>query len=121
ERPYTCGYCEKGFSQKSHLVVHARGHTKDKPYKCDFCGKTFGQRSVLNSHINIHLGEKPFKCTLCPYACRQSYRLTVHMKQHLKPLEERRPNECCYCSRSFSTEAALESHLTNVHFVCLSQ
>ena len=52
-------YCEKRFTQLSHLWQHTRRHTGERPYKCDIgqCDKSFTQLSNLQSHLKTH-GEK---------------------------------------------------------------
>ncbi|XP_035230532.1 gastrula zinc finger protein XlCGF28.1-like [Stegodyphus dumicola] len=51
---FTCKYCGKVFSYKSHFRIHQYVHTGEKPFACDTCGKKFSQKSNLNVHLRIH-------------------------------------------------------------------
>merc|ERR1719481_1375760 len=47
---YICSYCDKHFSQTSHLKSHLKTHTKEKPYLCTECEKTFARPGDLRRH-----------------------------------------------------------------------
>ena len=55
EKPYTCDFCDRGFSHRDGLKKHRRIHTGEKPYECDFCHKRFAQSSTLGGHRTIPL------------------------------------------------------------------
>lgn len=82
EKPYTCEYCQKGFTCSKQLKVHIRTHTGEKPYECDVCGKTFGYNHVLKMHKMSHLGEKLYKCTLCEEFFSSRKALDRHIRDH---------------------------------------
>ena len=46
ERPHTCSYCEKRFTQLSTLNTHKKIHTENRPH-CSFCNKRLTEKSVL--------------------------------------------------------------------------
>ena len=53
EKPYTCNFCEKRFTQKGNLDAHLKTHTKEKPYPCPHprCEKKFSFKSSMLSHV----------------------------------------------------------------------
>ena len=47
-KPYTCGKCEKSFSQKIHLITRDNFvHKKLKPFKCEEFEKSFSRKRNL--------------------------------------------------------------------------
>ncbi|XP_037772968.1 zinc finger protein 271-like [Penaeus monodon] len=64
EKPYNCAICYKAFPFKTALVRHMRTHTKEKPYNCEICKKSFSQKSSLVWHREYIQGE-PYTCEIC--------------------------------------------------------
>ena len=50
EKPYTCTYCDKAFTQLTDTIRHERIHTGEKPYTCMYCDKAFSQISDKTRH-----------------------------------------------------------------------
>ena len=131
EKLYKCNVCEKLFVRKGHCDQHMQTHTGDRPYKCPKCDKAFSFKSCLTTHIGTHTGEKPYKCDICEKSFTFKSNLIRHMKTHIGekmyecstwdkfqksclindfknlPTE----NTCIVCSRLFSCEDFLITHL----------
>ena len=58
ERNYTCGKCEKVFTQNFRLKVHIAKHTVDRLFLCLKCGKPFTTRQHLTKHNKLHISSK---------------------------------------------------------------
>ena len=54
DKPFTCSYCGKGFSQKLQMISHSRIHSGEKPYQCDICFKQFRHASYYSLHKKRH-------------------------------------------------------------------
>ena len=65
EKPISCKFCEKKFSDNAKLKEHETIHIGEKPHSCIFCNKKFRLQSVLKQHEKTHTGEKPYSCQFC--------------------------------------------------------
>ncbi|XP_055621886.1 zinc finger protein 436-like [Toxorhynchites rutilus septentrionalis] len=50
EGQWSCGICDKNFTEKHHLTIHTRKHTGEKPLVCTGCNERFGDPTVLSKH-----------------------------------------------------------------------
>ncbi|XP_037045726.1 zinc finger protein 423-like [Bradysia coprophila] len=77
---FPCNVCDKTFTLKSSLVVHAKLHT-GKLHICRECGQSFNHPNYLRKHLNRHKDIKKRKCTLCEKEYVQNVDLRLHMKK----------------------------------------
>ena len=54
--------------QNAHPIANQKKHTRENAHQCSYCEKNFSNKSHLIRHIRIHTGEKPFKCSHCDKA-----------------------------------------------------
>lgn len=110
-KPFVCKVCNHSFAVESMLEQHMRTHSGEKPYKCKICDKHFATSSSLSIHLRTHTGEKPLLCKYpgCGKRFSESSNLTKHIKTHEKFFK------CDCCSKSFSKEKQLQSHMTKYH------
>lgn len=110
-KPFVCKVCNHSFAVESMLEQHMRTHSGEKPYKCKICDKHFATSSSLSIHLRTHTGEKPLLCKYpgCGKRFSESSNLTKHIKTHEKFFK------CDCCSKSFSKEKQLQSHMAKYH------
>ena len=114
-KPHKCEECGETFGRKEYLkahmdTVHLKLKSQEqmkKEIKCGSCEKTFYTKQQLQSHgCNAHGTNKVKpKCEICgKYANNlQLHKRNVH--------EGRRNYNCELCSKSFSTDRYLKTHL----------
>ena len=94
-----CQYCQKKFSNRTHLRDHERIHFEERPYKCDKCGKTFKQLGHLTTHNKSCSGDKEHKCPLCGWA----FATRGNMKQHIENAHSTvKKFSCEKCGKGFN-------------------
>lgn len=64
ENPYKCSHCEKAFKALEHFNRHLTVHNGVR-FPCPDCDKTFSRKTYLTIHARKHAGLKPFHCCMC--------------------------------------------------------
>lgn len=55
EKRHICDVCGKGFPYLSILDSHKRCHTGERPFSCNYCDKSFSQKATLQVHVSNFL------------------------------------------------------------------
>ncbi|XP_076299492.1 uncharacterized protein LOC143218272 [Lasioglossum baleicum] len=98
---YVCSLCNKAFSSKGHLSLHARIHVG--------AGDVIGEKVLTDDHTSY---KRPYQCDLC----HKSYSTAKHRWGHVSTSHRGHPAVTCgYCSRIYSTRTNLEEHIKSRH------
>ncbi|KAK2588665.1 hypothetical protein KPH14_001566 [Odynerus spinipes] len=98
---YVCSLCNKAFSSKGHLSLHARIHVG--------AGDVIGEKVITDDHTSY---KRPYQCDLC----NKSYSTAKHRWGHVSTTHRGHPAVTCgYCSRIYSTRTNLEEHIKSRH------
>ncbi|XP_011333328.2 zinc finger protein hangover isoform X2 [Ooceraea biroi] len=98
---YVCSRCNKAFSSKGHLSLHARIHAGE--------GDVIGERVITDDHTSY---QRPYQCDLC----HKSYSTAKHRWGHVSSAHKGHPAvTCAYCSRIYSTRYNLNEHIKSRH------
>ncbi|KOB75754.1 Uncharacterized protein OBRU01_07281, partial [Operophtera brumata] len=134
---YTCGECDKTFSQlrnfKYHMSIHrgtrefaatcsvcGKRHSTNARYTCGECDKTFSQLRNFKYHMSIHRGTREFAatCSVCgknrkEYKCSlcpKSFNQRVAYNMHVRIHTGIKPHVCAECGKAFSRKMLLKQH-----------
>ena len=126
-----CDQCDKKFAFPSLLQEHKLAvHQGLKTYMCDQCGKGFpkGSKSLFEKHVkydcNPPVKSKPIAMESIPCsACEMSFAAKCNYIQHFQSAHGSLPPNykdielfmCEQCSKLFTTNQSLKSHVLNVH------
>ena len=99
---YVCSLCNKAFSSKGHLSLHARIHA-------GAAGDVIGEKVVTDDNTSF---KRPYRCDLC----NKSYSTAKHRWGHVSTTHRGHPAVTCgHCSRIYSTRINLEEHIKSRH------
>lgn len=98
---YVCSLCDKAFSSKGHLSLHARIHVG--------AGNVIGEKVITDDHTSY---KRPYQCDLC----NKSYSTAKHRWGHVSTTHRGHPAVTCrFCSRIYSTRTNLKDHIKSKH------
>ena len=106
EEPFSCSSCDRTFPDRKSLNEHERVHNIEEPFSCAMCDETFSDRKSLNEHERVHDIEEPFSCA----SCDQKFSDLNSLNQHERVHNEKLPFSCAMCDMSFSEERDLSNH-----------
>ena len=109
EKPYSCEYCNEGFTCFTKLHLHLVTHEteENKIFSCEICGSALKTIYSYRRHMKIiHNSERNLPCRYCGKLFRDISEITGHEKIHL----EKKPYPCDMCSMSFVLPHRLKRH-----------
>ncbi|KAI4466716.1 finger putative transcription factor family-related [Holotrichia oblita] len=108
---FKCDKCDKRFPKKIVLTNHMRSHLETRDFKCEECGKAYKTITVLRAHKREHLPDRSLKCHLCTKAFKSSGGLRTHIRTHLNE----RTHICEICGKSYVDASGLNCHKLQEH------
>ena len=70
------------YSQKCHLIRHAKTNHAKLRFKCNYCGKKFRQDTQKNEHLKLKHGKNIIKWQ-CPFGCNQFFSQFRGVRRHI--------------------------------------
>ena len=110
---FKCSYenCPQQFNRRMALRRHLRSHEGNFTYTCEICGRGFFTNDFFTSHMNSHYGIKAFECGLCGKKYAHSSALT----RHLVDCGNERNIKCLHCDKMFQSDRQMTDHVRDVH------
>lgn len=109
-----CEKCSLEFLKESDYTEHWTDVHKNEFHECSKCNKQFKKLQYLKSHSKAHVEKKnkskmEFRCPICAKLFHRKFNLETHLSNHVNDLP------CHICCLSFSTDIALQRHITENH------
>lgn len=104
--PY-CTICKSSFETEEQLSEHYKEHSEKRKFNCSFCSKTFSKPNEQLKHERVHTGYKPHTCEVCGKKFRVQYCLTLHLRTHTG----QRPYTCEKCGKKFKSYSVYNHHM----------
>uniref|UniRef100_A0A182NXF3 C2H2-type domain-containing protein n=1 Tax=Anopheles dirus TaxID=7168 RepID=A0A182NXF3_9DIPT len=115
ERKHVCSVCQAAFLKSAHLAQHTTSHLGIRSYRCEICDKTFSTKQSLNVHANLHTqNARPFSCETCEETFNRLGTLKRHTAaQHEK---QKHAFHCPYCTgKTFRWLHNCRTHIKAFH------
>ena len=127
---YSCGRCDKRFSDPQELLDHEQGHKGRRAYSCTQCKAKFVNNASFQFHMQrdhgaqttVDLVSARHRYLACQY-CRKSFWKLLNLQMHEKGHTGPKPYVCIYCKDTFESRKLLlqheETHAKEKPFACL--
>lgn len=94
DKPYTCTYCNRGYSYLASLQQHLKTHQLDYQFQCKSCNKLFNNKQELDEHKKTHKEQvvngnnpRPHQCE----TCGKRFTLLENLHRHQMIHSDQRP------------------------------
>ena len=108
-------WCNKQFSQKSHVKSHIESVHNGVKFSCSHCNQQYSQQSGLNKHIKSNHEGFRYECKYCEYQATDRR----YLKNHIQLKHEGNRYACNMCDQQFSFKNALIKHMQSTHDICM--
>ncbi|XP_050668605.1 centrosome-associated zinc finger protein CP190 isoform X2 [Leptidea sinapis] len=126
EKPVStmCEYCGLKSTKHNYLLHHMyTKHGIEPPPvykfpKCNVCDYVALTENLLVKHKLSHTENRKFRCTICSATFRSTNLLMSHIQKtgHKYSLGSKVVPQCVYCSKKFTRDSNLYSHLKTFHY-----
>jgi len=109
-KKYVCSECQDWFSSRRGLMRHIEQlHNMERYDTCVVCGERFSGLRKLKLHMIEHSSVNSFDCPDCDENMNSVDAFRAHLELH------RTGQQCVLCSKPFSDESMLTSHMHQEH------
>jgi len=121
--PWTCSFCQKGFTRKASYEEHISRHKGIKDKYCVICDKYFYETAYWRHNKMVHPSKESlrFSCDICKKKFSQQFKLKQHLHIHLAEEEKTLSCQVQNCNKMFANLERLKSHIRVVHSHKFSQ